>query len=194
MTRDKQLKNQITEYIVWGIKKINFLNLSDKNIGFLIRAFHFNLPFYLFLCILYASKVQCIIILFWLCVALILFIFFNGCILSKIENAFDGEDLTIVDPILDICNLERSNKNRTFVSFLIAFFYLSTFLFIFRYRFGFSIEYNDFTVELTNNIKMANNIYLYFTSLFTAPFASKTDNLKCKLNSTQAIIRDELYI
>ena len=62
----KDSKKKIIDSMVSNVKNINFLNLSDKNLGFFIRAFHVNLPFYLTIFMLYGTKVQNIIILVFL--------------------------------------------------------------------------------------------------------------------------------
>ena len=125
MSESKGFKSKITDYIVTSIKKINFLNLSDKDLGFFIRAYHVNLPMYLLIFMFYVSKVKCILIIIYLFIALFLFIFFNGCILSKIENNLDGEDITIIDPALSLFRLEKNNKNRMYASYIIGTLYLS---------------------------------------------------------------------
>jgi hypothetical protein len=166
MVVSKEYKNQIIESYLSVIKKWNFLNLSDKDLGFFIRAFHVNLPLYFIICMIYGSKVQNTILLFFLILAFISFILFNGCILSKIENKIDGEDITIIDPFLDSLRMEKTTKNRMRISFIIAFFYLSFAFVTFYYRFGFSISIEDFIMEYNNNIKIITNIFGFFTCFF----------------------------
>ena len=173
----KDFKNQITDCIVLFVKKINLFNVSDKNLGFFIRAIHVNLPFYLLIFIIYGTKVQGLIILFLLFVSSLLFIYFNGCILSKIEKKLDGEDITIVDPFLDAFKLEKTHKNRMWVSFFIAIIYLSIILLIFKYRFDFTFHLNDFTQEYNDTVKTIKNIIDFITKFFTQPNASKLNNL-----------------
>jgi len=166
MVVSKEYKNQIMESYLSLIKKWNFLNLSDKDLGFFIRAFHVNLPLYFIICMIYGSKVQNVVLLLFLILAFISFILFNGCILSKIENKIDGEDITIIDPFLDSLRVEKTSKNRMCISFIIAFFYLSFAFVTFYYRFGLTISIEDFIVEYNNNIETLTKIFGVFTSFF----------------------------
>jgi hypothetical protein len=48
----------------------------------------------------------------------------------------DNEDITVVDPLLEIFYMEKTNDNRMFISIIIAFLYLSLAFSIFFVRFG----------------------------------------------------------
>ena len=162
----KESKKKIIENIASFLKKCNIFKLSDKSFGFFLRAFHVNLPLYLVIFMIYGTKVQNILILFGLMLAFVSFIYFNGCVLSKVEKTVDGEDITIIDPFLNIFNMEKTTKNRMIVSYVIVFFYLSFAILTFNYRFGFSITFNDFTEEYNNSISHMNNVSLYLSSFF----------------------------
>lgn len=163
----KDYKKKIIENMVSHVKNVNFLNLSDKNLGFFLRAFHVNLPFYFTIFMLYGSKVQNIVILCFLLCAAIAFVLFKGCLLSKMENTLDGEDITIIDPFLDFLRMEKTNKNRMIVSVAIGVLYVSFALLVFHFRFGFSVSVDDFINEYNDILKLLNNIYLYVFSVFT---------------------------
>jgi hypothetical protein len=65
-----------------------------------------------------------------------MFFVFEGCCLSKIEYTLDNEDSTIIDPFLELCKLELTNKNRMNISIIMAFLFLFFAFFIFYVRFG----------------------------------------------------------
>lgn len=188
----KEYKNKIIDAYVSLLKSFNFFKLSDKNLGFFIRAFHVNLPFYFVILMVYGSKVQNIILLFFLMLAFICFILFNGCILSKIENKIDGEDITIIDPFLDSLSMEKTSKNRMIISFIIVFFYLLFAVLTFSYRFGFNISIQDFTNEFNNNIELFKNIFIFLTSFFTSK--KSTINTNLNENPPKIISFDELRL
>jgi hypothetical protein len=170
MLSNKEFKSKLIDSVVLTIKKCNIFNLSDKSFGFFIRAFHVNMPLYLFFFMIYGTKVQNIIILFILILAIISFIYFNGCILSKVENKIDGEDITIIDPFLGILRMEKTNKNRMTVSYITAFIYLSFAFLCFNYRFGSSIRANDFINEY-------NKVVAYIVSFFYTMNLVRYDNM-----------------
>lgn len=176
----KESKKKIIENIAALLKKCNFFKLSDKSLGFFLRAFHVNLPLYLIIFMIYGTKVQNILILFGLMLAFISFIYFNGCVLSKIEKSVDGEDITIIDPFLNVFNMEKTNKNRMIVSYVIVFFYLSFAFLTFNYRFGFSITFDDFIDEYNNNIKTMNSVSNYLLSFFKNNSKGDKNNTKIK--------------
>ena len=64
-----------------------------------------NIPAFLMLFMVYGSKTLNILIIFYLLSILGLFYLFDGCFLTKIEKEIDGEDLTIIDPLLEFCNI-----------------------------------------------------------------------------------------
>lgn len=116
-------------------QKIKNLGLSEKSIGFFIRAFHVNCPTYFIIIMCYGPKWINILLLLFLGFALYSFIIWNGCFLSMIENSLDNEDITIIDPLLEICHLEVNNKNRMDISIIVAMFYMAIAFYIFMYRF-----------------------------------------------------------
>ena len=178
----KDSKKKIIDSMVSNVKNINFLNLSDKNLGFFIRAFHVNLPFYLTIFMLYGTKVQNIIILVFLFCAAISFVLFKGCLLSKIENTLDGEDITIIDPFLDFLRIEKTNKNRMTISIIIGFLYLLFALMVFHFRFGFLISIDDFIEEYNDFLKLLKKIYGYLFSIFNIKTNDNYDKIYYELN------------
>ena len=128
----KEYRNEVVKHCIQQLKR---LGLSEKTIGFFMRAYHVNMPIYFFIIMIHGSYVVNIGLLMFLFGALISFIVFDGCILSRIESTLDDEDITVVDPTLEILGLEVNNKNRLQVSYVIAGLYLSMSILIFLIRF-----------------------------------------------------------
>ena len=128
----KEYRNEVVQYCIQQLKR---LGLSEKNIGFFMRAYHVNVPIYFFIAMIYGSYAVNVALVIFLIGALISFIVFDGCILSRIESTLDSEDITVVDPMLEILGLEVNTKNRVQISYVIAALYLSMAFLIFWVRF-----------------------------------------------------------
>jgi hypothetical protein len=128
----KEYRNEVIQYCIQQLKR---LGLSEKTIGFFMRAYHVNMPIYFFIIMIHGSYAVNIGLLIFLFGALISFLVFDGCILSRIESTLDDEDITVVDPTLEILGLEVNNKNRLEVSYVIAGLYLTMSILIFWIRF-----------------------------------------------------------
>lgn len=156
MTKDykmgvsKEYRTQVVRGVVIQLKKIG---LSEKTIGFFMRAFHVNVPIYFFIIMIYGSFIMNVALLIFLLCALVSFIAFDGCILSRIENELDNEDITVVDPLLEIAGYEKTHKNRIQISYVIAGLYLMSAGVLFWYRF--------YTPDIMSNNIISENIVIY---------------------------------
>ena len=128
----------------WAVKLLKKTNIEDKTLGFAIKAIHFNIPAFLMLFMVYGSKTLNIFIILYLLLILALFYLFDGCFLTKIEVEIDGEDLTIIDPLLEFSNIDKTHENRFKISIYIFFTYFSIILFVFYLRFYFGYESTNF--------------------------------------------------
>jgi len=149
----------------WSVKLLKKLNIEDKSLGFVIKAFHFNIPAFLMLFMVYGSKTLNILIIFYLLSILALFYLFDGCFLTKIEKKIDGEDLTIIDPFLEFCNIDKTHEKRFQISIYIFFTYFSIILFVFYLRFYSSYESTNFFDNYFDLIGYAFKYYIL--SIFT---------------------------
>ena len=140
--------------IKWYIDFFRQLNLSDKTIGFFMRAMHVHTPIYLIIMMVYGNYWGCIMILIGLAFGFAYFIMFDGCVLSKLEQTLDQEDITIVDPYLEMANIEKTNKNRMSISLFFASGYTLFMLLIFKWRFHTVADPNSF-VQFLNLFKFA---------------------------------------
>jgi hypothetical protein len=146
----KEYRTQVVRGVVIQLKKIG---LSEKTIGFFMRAFHVNVPVYFFIIMVYGSFIMNVALLIFLLCALASFIAFDGCILSRIENELDNEDITVVDPLLEIAGYEKTHKNRIQISYVIAGLYLMSAGVLFWYRF--------YTPDIMSNNIFSENIVIY---------------------------------
>jgi hypothetical protein len=74
-------------------------------------------------------------ILICLAIAFTLFVLFDGCVLSKIEQALDNQDITIVDPFLEMFGIEKTKTARIRLSNIFAVGYMILMAGIIYWRF-----------------------------------------------------------
>ena len=67
----------------------------------------------------------------------ILFFIFDGCIISRLEQKFTHDDFTVIDPFLELINIETTNDNRKWYSFYSAIvgFVLTFVLYYYRFHY-----------------------------------------------------------
>ena len=136
MLISKEFKNQIKKQIIdYYKKKLETTKLEPKTLGFLIRAFHVNLPIYVLIFLIYGSKLYSQFLIFSLFLSLFLFVLFDGCLISMIEQSIDGVNITIMDPFLEAYNMEKINKNRIKISLIIGPLFILLSFFIYYLRF-----------------------------------------------------------
>ena len=105
------------DVIKWQLRLLRSLGLSDKTIGFFVRAAHVHAPIYIVIYITYIANIWgAIASIVALLFGFVYFILFNGCVLSKLEQLLDSEDITIVDPFLELAHFPKTNKNRMNIS------------------------------------------------------------------------------
>ena len=129
----KSLQNKIIDDCVNYIKQ---LNMPPQQLGLLIRILHAQLGVNSLNNILYLSHKAFIVTLILLFMALLMFITFDGCIISKIEYKIDGINITVIDYWLYLFNIELTNQNRLIQSYIVAMLYFSAIIFIYLYRFS----------------------------------------------------------
>ncbi len=78
----------------------------------MIRYFHFLIPIIGGFSVLFVKKKYILFHIFILIITIILFIIFNGCILSLLEYRLCNEDYTVVDPYLNLFIVDVNNKTR----------------------------------------------------------------------------------
>ena len=158
----KEYRNELVQNIIGHLKR---LGLSEKTIGFFMRAYHVNVPIYFFIIMVYGTFAMNVALIAFLLCALASFIAFDGCILSRIESELDHDDITVVDPMLELAGIEKTHKNRIHISYLIAGMYLVMSFLIFWFRFKEDVVgvnnviVGDIVVNnIVNNVNNVNDI------------------------------------
>lgn len=128
----KELRGKLVTSI---INKARKLGISDNALGYSIRAIHYLSPVLCFMIILVGSYNKSVAVFIYLLIALIAFLYFDGCFLSIIEYKLSNMDMNMVDPFLLVTGYERINKNRYNCSLILATIYLSILSIIFYIRF-----------------------------------------------------------
>jgi hypothetical protein len=134
----KTTKKKGKDYINYLIDTINSFNnnrLSKKSIGEIIRAIHFTTPINIIILLCISPRYICNLIMLYILLISILFITFDGCFLTIIEQYYCEDTFTIIDPSLELLNIEKTNKNRFLVSIPIAILYIAIIFIIYGYRF-----------------------------------------------------------
>ena len=134
----KTTKKKCRDYINQSINTIDTLNnnrLSKKSIGEIIRAIHFATPINIIVLLCVSPQYICNLIMIYILFVSVLFIIFDGCFLTIIEQYYCEDTFTIIDPLLELLNIEKTNKNRFFVSIPMAIIYIIIIFIIYCYRF-----------------------------------------------------------
>jgi hypothetical protein len=134
----KTTKKMGKEYINNFINALDTFNngkLSKKSIGEMIRAIHFTAPINIIVLLCILPKYVCNIIMLYMLFVLISFIIFDGCFLTIIEQYYCEDTFTIIDPQLELLQIDKTNRNRFLVSIPVAVVYLSIIFIIYGYRF-----------------------------------------------------------
>lgn len=132
MIQIRELRNKIIDF---NLYLLDLTKIDKTTLGFLIRAYHVNLPIYIIIFMLLAPKLITEITLVFLFLSLSTFALFDGCFMSMMEKRLDGIDITIMDPFVQLCKLEKTNKNRMIISFIVGPLYISFCLTIYLLRF-----------------------------------------------------------
>jgi hypothetical protein len=90
----------------------NKQRMSNRSIGYLIRAYHMTLPFFLFILMFAIPNPFVYIIAILTVFAAICFILFGGCWVSMLETRLCKDNFNIMDPYLELCKMDITNQNR----------------------------------------------------------------------------------
>lgn len=162
--RKRELKNNIVELMYSLFEK---LPLSMKSIGILIRSFHMASPIGFFMIMLLCpNKFICLFTLGVLVVIAFSFFFFDTCMVSSLENRIIGDDFNIIDPVLELLNMELSFMNRLKISYGIGCFYIMGMFGLYFMRFHLNdvmmffkkIKYKSENMNMNTNMNMNMNM------------------------------------
>lgn len=119
----KELSNNIVDYF---FNKVDKMELSKELVGFLLKVFHFNIPFYCLVFIIFLPIRAAPFCLLPLILAVFSFFYFKGCILSKIEYKLCKNDINIIDPFILLCKDKINSENRYNYTLYLAILYFIT--------------------------------------------------------------------
>ena len=105
----KDLKKPVTNYLVEQADKFP---VNNKVWGNYLRAFHLAAPVNMMLLALYIPKNLFIILYILLCGAFFCFVMWDGCFITRVEKILIGDNITFIDPCLEIINMPLTSKNR----------------------------------------------------------------------------------
>ena len=112
----QKLKNTLKTWMAGVSEKCKHSRLSAKSWGIIIRTIHMCAPGSFLGILLFGPKLLCKLTIAFLFGVLIMFYTFDACFLSVLEQELCKDDFVIIDPMLEICNLEITTKNRYFIS------------------------------------------------------------------------------
>ena len=127
---------------IWMKKNITHLSekckhgkLSAKSIGIIIRTIHMTAPYSFVFTLLFGPYFLCNLTIIFLLGVLVSFYTFDSCFLSVLELNLCNDDFVIIDPVLELCDLEINTANRYYISNVIGIPYLITICMIYYIRF-----------------------------------------------------------
>jgi hypothetical protein len=132
MLLSKKTKSEIINKIVNYFKTSS---ISLSSIGIIIRSYHFTSPLILIMMLSLGNNLLVNISIICLITIIVMFILFNGCILSMLESKLCNDNFNIIDPTLEYFNMEINYINRMYVSYIIATIFIIAFILIYYYRF-----------------------------------------------------------
>lgn len=135
------LQNKILNYCE---ELLRSTRLDDETICSTLRFFHSLFPLAVAYAILFGSKKIFYILMVANIIIYSLFIYFNGCILTRLEKRFCDDDFIVADPFLEFLGIPVNHDTR--FKFTIYWFILNFFLAIsvYYYRFIYKWKTEDF--------------------------------------------------
>jgi hypothetical protein len=131
----KKLNKMLKRFLLDIADKCKQGRLSQKSIGVIIRTFHMSAPINFIIILLFASHLMCVLTMIFLVFVACMFYTFDGCFLSILEKELCNDDFTIIDPNLEILNMEVNNKNRLYISNIIGIVYILSICLLYYIRF-----------------------------------------------------------
>jgi len=122
---DIEYRKNMRNYIAKSIHDVLIqTNVSSKTFAFMIKAWHFTFPYMTLFIYLFAPLWMCYTIILILLFFCGIFIYLKGCFVSSLEHMLDSENTTnIIDPYLELFNIEIANDTRYTATISIAFVY-----------------------------------------------------------------------
>lgn len=146
----KNIRNYMAKIIYDFLKQTN---ISSKTLAFMIKAWHFTFPYMTLFIYLFAPLWICYTLIIVLLIFCVIFVYLKGCFVSSLEHMLDSENSTnIIDPYLELFNIEITNDTRYNATIFIAFMYFVMVSIILYGR----LKWNRYSHMNTNNNKSTN--------------------------------------
>ncbi len=112
--------------------------ISEYSLGVMIRSYHFAMPVAFIFIIMFCDGilVTCSIIYYGIIVAL--YIIFDGCFISMLENRLCNDNFNMIDPFLEFNGFCVNYESRKILTYYIAVCYTVFFYSIYFIRFKLS--------------------------------------------------------
>lgn len=134
LKNDTNINHDIDSNIPLRVKQkkalVNYImeNIDNSNIPrkvwlLIIKSIHITTPGSCLLIFLFGSFEISMFFLFVLLCTLFLFLYFNGCFLTTIENKLEKDSVNIIDPYVYFLNDIPNNKNRYYYTLQLSVFY-----------------------------------------------------------------------
>ena len=131
----KKLSGRLKTLLLDVIKRLKEGKMSEKSVGVIVRSVHMSAPGTFLAIMVAGSQSMCVLTMAFIAVVATMFYTFDGCFLSILEKELCGDDFTIIDPYLELLDLEITNANRMYVSSLVGLQYIMLVCFIYGVRF-----------------------------------------------------------
>tara|TARA_Y100000591_G_C21638648_1_gene596651 strand:+ start:442 stop:846 length:405 start_codon:yes stop_codon:yes gene_type:complete len=128
-----QLRNSIVNFLE---DLCNKSKISNQTLGNVCMSFHTSMPVIIIIILLLnTNKFINELFIILLILILVSFYILNGCFLSSLERRLLKQDYTIVDIILEILNIKKTNKNRNKATCYSIFIIITIIIIIYLYKF-----------------------------------------------------------
>jgi len=130
-------KNQRRILVNYIYNILNESSCPNKLWAFMIKAWHFTFPWYLFGFVFIAASFNaCLFCYCFLIFFVVLYIYFHGCFITHLEyKLYSKKFVNIVDPYLVVFNQSRNNTTRFYGTFAVALAYFIVVTILLYYRF-----------------------------------------------------------
>jgi hypothetical protein len=131
--KDEKFKYKLVNYLE---SKCNNSKIRNTTILNLLRALHLTIPIFLLILAFYVSKKMVIMIIIFFMLVVSLFYYLDGCFLTLLElKLCKNDNYTVIDIILELFNIELTNKYRNQYTYITVFTLIILIVLIYIYRF-----------------------------------------------------------
>ncbi|MBE29487.1 hypothetical protein CL646_05425 [bacterium] len=114
--------------------------ISAFSLGVMIRSYHFAMPVAFIFILMFCDGMIVTLSVIYYALIVSLFILFDGCFISMLENRLCKDNFNMIDPFLEFNGLVVDYKSRKALTYYIAVCYTMLFLTIYYVRFRLKVE------------------------------------------------------